>query len=119
MRKDSHRYASAGLDLVVCPLYAGLNPLRNFERFDLREEARKVVVATNVAETSVTIEGIVYVVDSCFAKQKAYDPERGMESLYVAPFEQGEGESTRGSRGSRSSGQVLPIVHRIRFPRLG
>lgn len=42
---------------------------------------RKIVVASNVAETSVTIEGVVYVVDCCFVKQKAYDPARGMESL--------------------------------------
>ena len=35
---------------------------------------RKVIVSTNIAETSITIEGIVFVVDSCFTKVKYFDP---------------------------------------------
>ena len=46
----------------------------------------QVVAATNIAETSVTLEGVVYVVDSCFAKQQAYNPLTGLESLLVAPI---------------------------------
>eukprot|EP00955_Chlamydomonas_euryale_P002062 22742-Chlamydomonas_euryale.AAC.1 len=46
---------------------------------------RKVVVATNIAETSLTLEGVVYVVDSCFAKQRCYNPLLGLEALLVAP----------------------------------
>lgn len=46
---------------------------------------RKVVAATNVAETSLTIEGVVYVVDSCYVKQRAFNPVLGLESLLVAP----------------------------------
>lgn len=46
---------------------------------------RKVVVATNIAETSLTIEGVVYVVDCCYVKQRAYNPLVGLESLLVAP----------------------------------
>ena len=48
--------------------------------------APQVVAATNIAETSVTLEGVVYVVDSCFAKQQAYNPLTGLESLLVAPI---------------------------------
>ena len=48
--------------------------------------ATQVVAATNIAETSVTLEGVVYVVDSCFAKQQAYNPLTGLESLLVAPI---------------------------------
>ena len=50
--------------------------------------SRKVVVATNIAETSLTIEGIVYVVDCCFVKQRAYNPLLGLEALLVAPTSQ-------------------------------
>jgi pre-mRNA-splicing factor ATP-dependent RNA helicase DHX16 len=44
-----------------------------------------VVVATNIAETSLTIEGIIYVLDPGFCKQKSYNPRTGMESLTVTP----------------------------------
>ena len=46
---------------------------------------RKVVVATNIAETSLTLEGVVYVIDSLFVKQRCYNPLIGLESLLVAP----------------------------------
>lgn len=45
----------------------------------------QVVVATNIAETSLTIEGIIYVLDPGFCKQKSYNPRTGMESLTVTP----------------------------------
>ena len=45
----------------------------------------KIVVATNIAETSITIENIVYVIDSCFVKIKNYDPFTNLESLVVIP----------------------------------
>lgn len=44
-----------------------------------------MVVATNIAETSLTIEGIIYVLDPGFCKQKSYNPRTGMESLTVTP----------------------------------
>ncbi len=47
---------------------------------------RKVVAATNVAETSLTIEGVVYVIDCCFVKQRVYNPLVGLEALLVAPI---------------------------------
>ena len=51
-----------------------------------RRGFRKVVVATNIAETSVTIEGIVYVIDSCFVKTRHYNPLTGLDSLVVMPI---------------------------------
>jgi HrpA-like RNA helicase len=46
----------------------------------------QVVAATNIAETSVTLEGVVYVIDTLFAKQQAYNPLTGLDSLLVAPI---------------------------------
>ena len=60
-----------------------------------------IVVASNVAETSVTIEGVVYVVDCCFVKQKAYHPERGMESLLTAEASQASANQRAGRAGRR------------------
>ena len=45
----------------------------------------KVILATNIAETSVTIPGIKYVIDPGFVKARSYDPVKGMESLIVVP----------------------------------
>ena len=45
----------------------------------------QVVLATNIAETSITIDGVVYVIDPGFVKQNSYNPRSGMESLVVTP----------------------------------
>ena len=47
--------------------------------------ARKVVLATNIAETSITIDGVVFVIDPGFVKQNTYNPRTGMSSLVVVP----------------------------------
>jgi ATP-dependent RNA helicase DHX8/PRP22 len=48
----------------------------------------QVVIATNIAETSLTIDGIYYVVDPGFVKQKVFNPKSGMDSLVVTPISQ-------------------------------
>ena len=49
---------------------------------------RKCVVATNIAETSLTVDGIMFVVDSGFCKLKVFNPRIGMDSLQVYPISQ-------------------------------
>lgn len=51
-------------------------------------EGRKVILATNIAETSLTIDGIRYVIDTGFCKQNVYNPRTGVESLVVTPISQ-------------------------------
>lgn len=71
-------------ELLILPVYAALPSEMQSRIFDPAPPgARKVVIATNIAETSITIDGIYYVIDPGFAKQNAYDPKLGMDSLQV------------------------------------
>jgi ATP-dependent RNA helicase DDX35 len=70
---------------LVLPMYGGLVHQEQMRVFDRApENTRKIVVATNIAEASVTIEGIVYVVDCGFVKIKGYNPVTGIECLVVS-----------------------------------
>ena len=63
-----------------------------------------MVLATNIAETSLTINGIVYVVDVGLCKQKSYDPRTGMEALRVVPISKASAEQRAGR-----AGRVAPV----------
>lgn len=72
------------LRLVPVPMYAALSPDEQAEAFaPVPSDTRKVVLATNIAETSVTISGVRYVIDSGMVKARAYSATRCMESLQV------------------------------------
>ena len=69
-------------DAVLTPLHSALTNAEQREAFRVpKPGVRKIVVATNVAETSVTIEDIVVVIDSGRVKERQWDPRRGMASL--------------------------------------
>jgi pre-mRNA-splicing factor ATP-dependent RNA helicase DHX16 len=73
-------------EMIICPIYANLPSDQQSKIFEPTPEgARKVVLSTNIAETSITIDGVVYVIDPGFVKQKHYNPRTGMESLVVVP----------------------------------
>ncbi|KAF9515900.1 hypothetical protein BS47DRAFT_728514 [Hydnum rufescens UP504] len=70
--------------LLILPVYSALPSEMQSKIFDPAPPgSRKVVIATNIAETSITIDGIYYVIDPGFVKQNAYDPRLGMDSLVV------------------------------------
>jgi len=73
-------------ELIICPIYANLPSEMQAKIFEPTPEgARKVVLATNIAETSITIDGVVFVIDPGFVKQNSYNPRTGMSSLTVVP----------------------------------
>ena len=105
--------------LVVTPLYAGLPPAAQTEAFAPAPRfARKVVVASNVAETSVTIEGVAYVIDCMFAKKKCYDAARGAESLLVAPVSRAAANQRAGRAGRARPGKCFRLCTELDFGRL-
>jgi pre-mRNA-splicing factor ATP-dependent RNA helicase DHX16 len=69
----------------------------------------KVVLATNIAETSLTIDNIVYVIDPGFSKQKSYDPRTGMESLLVTPVSRASAQQRAGRAGRVAPGKAFRL----------
>ncbi|KAM4834826.1 pre-mRNA-splicing factor ATP-dependent RNA helicase DHX16 isoform 2-T2 [Thomomys bottae] len=69
----------------------------------------EVVVATNIAETSLTIEGIIYVLDPGFCKQKSYNPRTGMESLTVTPCSKASANQRAGRAGRVAAGKCFRL----------
>ncbi|KAJ3342697.1 hypothetical protein HDU91_000504, partial [Kappamyces sp. JEL0680] len=73
-------------EMIICPIYANLPSEMQGKIFEPTPHgARKVVLSTNIAETSITIDGVIYVIDPGFCKQNNYNPRTGMESLVVVP----------------------------------
>ncbi|KAK1769183.1 P-loop containing nucleoside triphosphate hydrolase protein [Phialemonium atrogriseum] len=70
---------------------------------------RKVVIATNIAETSITIDYIHYVVDSGFVKQNMYDPKLGMDSLIITPISQAQANQRAGRAGRTGPGKCFRL----------
>ncbi|OKL60452.1 Pre-mRNA-splicing factor ATP-dependent RNA helicase-like protein cdc28 [Talaromyces atroroseus] len=91
-------------EMIIAPIYANLPSELQTKIFEPTPPgARKVVLATNIAETSLTIDGIVYVIDPGFVKENVFNPRTGMESLVVTPC-------SRASAGQRAgrAGRVGP-----------
>lgn len=87
-------------DLRPLPFYAGLSTAAQLLVFQPSHASeRKVIVATNVAETSVTIDGIVYVIDPGFAKFRSYQAISRMDSLLVTPISQAAANQRAGRAG--------------------
>lgn len=102
--------------LLVLPLYSSLPPAQQAKIFDPAPEAvgngapgRKVVVSTNIAETSLTIDGIVYVVDPGFSKQKVYNPRMRVESLLVSPISKASAQQRSGRAGRTRPGKCFRL----------
>lgn len=89
--------------LVALPLYASL-PLHMQNAIFAPTEGRKVIFATNIAETSITIESIVYVVDSGFAKQKIFDSSMKSEMLLKLPISKSSANQRKGRAGRVRAG---------------
>lgn len=104
-------------ELVVYPLYSSLPPAQQKKIFTPAPgprvvggpPGRKVVVSTNIAETSLTIDGIVYVIDPGFSKQKVYNPRIRVESLLVSPISRASARQRSGRAGRTRPGKCFRL----------
>lgn len=111
--------------ILVVPLYSSLPPQQQQRIFDAAPEnkdgqgppGRKVVVSTNIAETSLTIDGIVYVVDPGFFKQKVYNPRIRVESLLVSPISKASAQQRAGRAGRTRPGKCFRLYTEKDFVR--
>ncbi len=102
-----HPRAPAVLPL---PLYAGLSSEQQMYIFEpAPENTRKVVVSTNIAEASITIDGIVYVIDSGFVKLRAFNPKTGIETLTATPISKAAATQRAGRAGRTKPGKCYRL----------
>ncbi|XP_010277715.1 PREDICTED: probable pre-mRNA-splicing factor ATP-dependent RNA helicase DEAH9 isoform X2 [Nelumbo nucifera] len=96
--------------LIILPLYSGLPRAEQDLVFSPTPRGqRKIIISTNIAETSLTLEGIVYVVDSGFSKQRFYNPISNIENLVVAPISQASARQRAGRAGRVRPGKCYRL----------
>jgi ATP-dependent helicase HrpB len=93
---------------VLLPLHGELPP-REQDAAVARYEQRKVVVATNVAETSLTIDGVRCVIDSGLARQARYDSQRGINTLLIEKISRAAADQRTGRAGRTAPGVCLRL----------
>ncbi|KAL5721851.1 RNA helicase [Ranunculus cassubicifolius] len=91
--------------LMILPIYSQLPADLQAKIFHPAEEgARKCIVATNIAETSLTVDGILYVIDTGYGKMKVYNPRMGMDALQVFPVSRAAADQRAGRAGRTGPG---------------
>ena len=96
--------------ILPLPLYAGLTSEQQLYVFEpAPDNTRKVIVSTNIAEASVTIDGIVYVIDCGFVKLRAFNPKTGIETLTATPISQASATQRAGRAGRTKPGKCYRL----------
>eukprot|EP00923_Selenidium_pygospionis_P045261 GHVN01078096.1.p1 GENE.GHVN01078096.1~~GHVN01078096.1.p1 ORF type:complete len:923 (+),score=166.05 GHVN01078096.1:32-2800(+) len=105
-------------ELMILPVYANLPSDMQTRIFEPTPKgARKVVLATNIAETSITIDQIVYVIDPGFVKQNSYNPKTGMEELAIVPCSKAAVNQRAGRAGRVRPGKSFRLYTKWSYER--
>ncbi|XP_070839652.1 ATP-dependent RNA helicase DHX33 [Chaetodon trifascialis] len=105
--------------MVVIPLYASLPPAQQLRVFQPAPKGcRKVILSTNIAETSVTISGIKYVIDTGMVKAKRFNPDSGLEVLAVQRVSKAQAWQRAGRAGREDSGSCYRLYTEQEFDNL-
>jgi len=96
--------------LSILPIYSQLPADLQAKIFEKAENnARKCIIATNIAETSLTVDGIMYVIDSGYCKLKVFNPRIGMDSLQITPISQANANQRSGRAGRTGAGTCFRL----------
>ncbi|CAG9318224.1 DHX35 [Blepharisma stoltei] len=117
-QEDIHLFLQSLQDtsgLEGLPLYSGLSTEKQMEVFSSHHSGRRVIASTNIAETSITIEGICYVVDCCFVKAKIYNPASNTEYLNVIPISKAQASQRAGRAGRIRPGKCYRLCTESAF----
>lgn len=96
--------------LAILPIYSQLPSDLQAKIFQRAPDGiRKCVVATNIAETSLTVDGIMFVIDSGYCKLKVFNPKIGMDALQVFPISQANANQRSGRAGRTGPGQCFRL----------
>ena len=97
-------------EILPLPLYAGLSAEQQMYVFEpAPENTRKIIVSTNIAEASVTIDGIVYVIDPGFVKLRAFNPNTAIETLTAVPVSRASSTQRAGRAGRTKPGKCYRL----------
>ncbi|SCZ94412.1 BZ3500_MvSof-1268-A1-R1_Chr12-2g03882 [Microbotryum saponariae] len=103
-------------ELAVLPIYSQMPADLQAKIFEATEDGRrKCIVATNIAETSLTVDGIMYVVDAGYSKLKVYNPRMGMDSLQVTPISQANTNQRAGRAGRTGAGTAYRLFTEMAY----
>ncbi len=110
IRRTISAFQACGLarDCIVLPLYGELAP-RDQDAAVATYAQRKIVVATNVAETSLTIRGVTLVIDSGLARIPRHDPHRGINTLWIERISQASAVQRSGRAGRTAAGHCVRL----------
>ncbi|XP_040038536.2 ATP-dependent RNA helicase DHX33 [Gasterosteus aculeatus] len=105
--------------MLVIPLYASLPPAQQLRVFQSAPKGcRKVILSTNIAETSVTISGIKFVIDTGMVKAKRFNPDSGLEVLAVQRVSKAQAWQRAGRAGREDSGSCYRLYTEQQFDNL-
>src|ERR1700744_2995344 len=108
---EAMRNTSTAKNYIVLPLHGELQP-KDQDAAVARYDRPKVVVATNVAETSITIDGVKLVIDSGLARIARYDANRGINTLLVEKISQANAQQRTGRAGRTAAGHCIRLWSR-------
>ncbi|KAL9654985.1 hypothetical protein ABK040_008773 [Willaertia magna] len=104
--------------LIVLPLYSGLSLDEQMKIFEYTKGRRKVILSTNIAETSITIPSIGFVIDCGFVKERIFNPKTNNDSLLVVPISKASAEQRAGRAGRVSNGKCFRLYTEEAFQQL-